>query len=82
MDEATANIDIETDRLIQSSIRDTCSNVTVITIAHRVETIIDSDRVIVMDNGRIIEFDTPMNLLQNPQSIFTRLAQQANIQTH
>lgn len=80
LDEATANIDVETDRLIQTSIRATCSDITVITIAHRVQTIIDSDRVIVMDNGRIIEFDTPRNLMENPQSTFARLVSQANIQ--
>ena len=80
MDEATANIDIETDRLIQASIRNTCSRVTVITIAHRVQTIIDSDRVIVMDNGRIIEFDTPCRLLENGRSTFARLVHQANVQ--
>jgi ABC-type multidrug transport system fused ATPase/permease subunit len=80
LDEATANIDVETDRLIQASIRETCLDVTVITIAHRVQTIVDSDRVLVMDNGRIIEFDTPKNLMENPQSTFARLVRQANIQ--
>ncbi|CAF3420107.1 unnamed protein product [Rotaria sp. Silwood1] len=80
LDEATANIDMETDRLIQASIRDTCSDVTVITIAHRVQTIVDSDRVLVMDNGRIIEFDTPSNLLENPQSTFAQLVRQAKVQ--
>ncbi|CAF3572283.1 unnamed protein product [Rotaria sordida] len=80
LDEATANIDIETDRLIQASIRDTCSDITVITIAHRVQTIVDSDRVLVMDNGRIIEFDTPKNLLENPESTFARLVRQAKVQ--
>lgn len=80
MDEATANIDMETDRLIQASIRETCTNVTVITIAHRVQTIVDSDRVIVMDNGQILEFDTPKHLLQNPQSTFARLVRQAHVQ--
>ncbi|CAF3670190.1 unnamed protein product [Rotaria socialis] len=79
LDEATANIDNETDRLIQTSIRDACSNVTVITIAHRVQTILDSDRVIVMDSGRIIEFDTPTNLLKSPQSTFARLVRQAKV---
>jgi len=78
LDEATANIDVDTDRLIQSSIRETCTHVTVITIAHRIQTIVDSDRVIVMDNGRIIEFDTPKNLLENSQSTFARLVRQAN----
>ncbi len=80
LDEATANIDVETDRLIQASIRETCSDVTVITIAHRVQTIVDSDRVLVMDNGRVIEFDTPRNLMENPQSTFARLVRQANVQ--
>ena len=54
---------------------------TVITIAHRVQTIVDSDRVLVMDHGRMMEFDTPARLLENPQSIFARLVRQANIQT-
>ena len=81
MDEATANIDVDTDRRIQESIRATCTDVTVITIAHRVQTIVDSDRVLVMDNGRMMEFDTPARLLQNPQSIFARLVRQANIQS-
>ncbi|CAF1369283.1 unnamed protein product [Adineta steineri] len=80
LDEATANIDVETDRLIQTSIRETCSDVTVITIAHRVQTIVDSDRVLVMDNGRMIEFDTPKNLLANSESIFARLFFQGNVQ--
>ena len=80
MDEATANIDNETDRLIQTSIRNACSDITVITIAHRVQTIVDSDRVIVMDNGRIIEFDTPTNLLKSSQSTFARLVRQAKVE--
>ncbi|CAF1242551.1 unnamed protein product [Adineta steineri] len=80
LDEATANIDVETDRLIQTSIRETCSDVTVITIAHRVQTIVDSDRVLVMDNGRMIEFDKPKNLLANSESIFARLFFQGNVQ--
>ncbi|UJR20680.1 hypothetical protein I4U23_023801 [Adineta vaga] len=80
LDEATANIDVDTDRLIQASIRSTCSNVTVITIAHRIQTIIDSDRVIVMDNGHMIEFDSPRNLVGNSQSTFARLVREANVQ--
>jgi ATP-binding cassette, subfamily C (CFTR/MRP), member 1 len=80
LDEATANIDVETDRRIQQSIRTACSHVTVITIAHRVQTIVDSDRVLVMDNGRMVEFDTPARLMQNPQSTFSRLVRQAHTQ--
>ena len=80
MDEATANIDVDTDRLIQTSIRNTCLNVTVITIAHRIQTIVDSDRVIVMDNGRMIEFDSPKTLVNNSQSMFARLVREAHVQ--
>ncbi|CAF0794203.1 unnamed protein product [Adineta ricciae] len=80
LDEATANIDVDTDRLIQTSIRNTCLNVTVITIAHRIQTIVDSDRVIVMDNGRMIEFDSPKTLVNNSQSVFARLVREANVQ--
>jgi ATP-binding cassette subfamily C (CFTR/MRP) protein 1 len=71
---------VETDRLIQTSIRETCSDVAVITIAHRVQTIVDSDRVLIMDNERIIEFNTQAHLLENPGSVFARLVRQANIQ--
>ena len=71
---------METDRRIQESIRITCSEVTVITIAHRVQTIVDSDRVLVMDNGRMVEFDSPARLMENPQSTFARLVRQANAQ--
>ena len=80
LDEATANIDLETDRRIQQSIRSTCKDVTVITIAHRVQTILDSDRVMVMDNGRIIEFDSPARLIEDSQSTFARLVRQAQAQ--
>ena len=80
LDEATANIDLETDRRIQQSIRSACKDVTVITIAHRVQTILDSDRVMVMDNGRIIEFDSPARLIEDSQSTFARLVRQAQAQ--
>lgn len=82
MDEATANIDVETDHHIQESIRANCAHVTVLTIAHRVQTIIDSDRVLVMENGHIVEFDTPARLISNAQSTFARLVHQANIQNY
>lgn len=51
-----------------------------ITIAHRVQTILDSDRVMVMENGQIIEFDSPQRLIENPQSTFSRLVRQAQAQ--
>lgn len=63
MDEATANVDPQTDFLIQETIRKKFSNCTVLTIAHRLQTIMDSDKVIVMDAGKCVEFGTPYELL-------------------
>ncbi|KAK9507365.1 hypothetical protein O3M35_007238 [Rhynocoris fuscipes] len=77
IDEATANVDDETDRLIQQTIRSSFRQSTVITIAHRVRTIIDYDRVLVMGEGRVLEFDTPQNLLRNTSSYFYQLANES-----
>merc|ERR1712071_338930 len=77
MDEATASIDNSTDYLIQKMIRENFSNATVLTIAHRLNTIMDSDRVLVLDNGRVAEFDTPTNLLENSTSIFYGMVQKS-----
>ncbi|XP_050294676.1 ATP-binding cassette subfamily C member 4-like [Anthonomus grandis grandis] len=76
MDEATANVDQHTDSLIQSTIRDAFKDRTVITIAHRLNTIIDSDRVMVMDHGEAVEFDSPHLLLQNADGYFTKMVEQ------
>ncbi|KAK0161586.1 hypothetical protein PV327_010042 [Microctonus hyperodae] len=74
LDEATANIDPGTDALIQRLIRSKFVNCTVITIAHRLNTIIDSDRVLVMENGSVVEFANPYELLVgNPDSYFSRM---------
>ena len=70
VDEATASIDNETDAVIQKMIRDNFQNTTVLTIAHRLNTIMDSDRVLVMNDGRVAEFDTPENLLRQDDSLF------------
>lgn len=70
LDEATASVDYETDQLIQVTIREHFVNSTVLTIAHRLETIMDSDKVMVMDDGTVAEFDTPMNLIMDPESRF------------
>lgn len=64
-----------TDLLIQQTIRERFAECTVLTIAHRLNTIIDSDRVLVMDDGQAIEFDEPHNLLQNVCGIFHGMVQ-------
>ncbi|KAI9025859.1 hypothetical protein CLU79DRAFT_813063 [Phycomyces nitens] len=65
MDEATASVDFETDKKIQNTIREEFVHSTLICIAHRLRTIIDYDRVLVLDQGKVIEYDTPANLLLN-----------------
>ena len=79
LDEATAAVDLETDSLIQSTIRREFAHCTVFTIAHRLHTILDSDRVMVLDQGQVAEFDTPRNLLLDFNSIFHSLAHDAGI---
>ncbi|KAJ2231370.1 ATP-binding cassette glutathione S-conjugate transporter ycf1 [Coemansia sp. RSA 485] len=75
LDEATANIDSKTDRVMQEIIRQEFKDCTVLTIAHRLNTIMDSDRVLVMDKGQVAEFDTPAALLADKQSHFARLVE-------
>ena len=70
---------METDDLIQEIIRKEFSGSTIVTIVHRLNTIIDYDRVIVMDKGEIAEFDTPKTLLANTNSIFYSMAKDANL---
>ena len=78
LDEATANVDYKTDRLIQDVIRNRFKDSTVLTIAHRLNTIMDYDKVLVMDQGRVVEFDNPEVLLQNNSGYFSRLVQTQN----
>ncbi|KAH9104022.1 hypothetical protein AeMF1_019798 [Aphanomyces euteiches] len=81
LDEATANIDLESDRLIQQTIKDCFRDVTMLIIAHRLDTIIDSDRILVMDHGSAIEYDSPEVLLAKDGGAFAELAKRARL-TH
>ncbi|KAG5889081.1 hypothetical protein JTB14_004925 [Gonioctena quinquepunctata] len=76
LDEATANVDPHTDALIQETIRKKFTNCTVLTIAHRLNTIMDSDKVLVMDAGQKAEFNHPHILLQNEKGVFHSLVMQ------
>ena len=78
LDEATAAVDLETDDLIQKTIREQFSACTVITIAHRLNTIMDNNRVMVLDKGEIKEFDGPQELLQK-KGIFYGMAKDAGL---
>ena len=68
LDEATASVDPQTDRLIQEMIRTAFSGRTVLLIAHRIHTVVDADRIMVLDAGQVIEFDTPLALIENPKA--------------
>ena len=93
LDEATAAVDVSTDSLIQKTIREEFADATVLTIAHRLNTILDYDRwaaslairgqryfrIIVLSDGRIAEFDSPKKLLENRRSEFYGMARKAGL---
>ncbi|XP_009948351.1 PREDICTED: multidrug resistance-associated protein 4-like, partial [Leptosomus discolor] len=76
IDEATANVDPRTDEFIQKTIREKFAHCTVLTIAHRLNTIIDSDRIMVLDAGRLKEYGEPYILLQEQDGLFYKMVQQ------
>ncbi|KAI8390314.1 P-loop containing nucleoside triphosphate hydrolase protein [Blakeslea trispora] len=73
MDEATASVDFDTDRAIQQSISEEFLDRTVICIAHRLNTVIQYDRIIVLDQGRVVEFANPLELIQDTQTLFHKM---------
>jgi len=79
LDEATANVDVQTDSIVQQTIRSAFKERTILTIAHRLNTIIDSDRIIVLDKGKVAEFDTPDNLLKDKSSLFFSLCKEGGL---
>ena len=81
IDEATSNVDSKTDNLIQTIFKKYLyKNKTVLTIAHRLQTILDSDKILVLNYGKLMEFDTPKNLLNkslnNPNAFFKKMYHQ------
>ena len=77
MDEATASIDNSTDAAIQTMIRENFSGATVLTIAHRLNTIMDSDKILVLDDGRIAEYDSPQSLLSKEDGLFRGMVEKS-----
>lgn len=79
LDEATAAVDVETDQIVQQTIRSEFKDRTILTIAHRLNTIMDSDRIIVLSFGEVAEFGAPQELLANKDSLFYGLSKQGGI---
>merc|ERR1711915_76162 len=77
LDEATSSVDIETDKEIQRTLREAFSDSTVLTIAHRINTIMDSDKILVMKDGIAAEFAPPEELLKDKNSIFSDIVRHA-----
>lgn len=76
LDEATAAVDVQTDKIIQQTIRTAFANRTIITIAHRLDTVMDSDKILALDHGSVKEFGPPQVLLANPNGVFHHLCHQ------
>jgi len=73
LDEATAAVDLQTDKLIQQAIKENFKDLTVLTIAHRLNTIMEADKILFMDAGKVMEFAPPLVLLQRPDGYFNGL---------
>lgn len=79
MDEATASIDIKTEEAIHKAITSLMIQSTVITIAHRIKTIMNYDKILVLDQGKKVEFDTPRTLMSRQSSIFKSMMVKSNL---
>jgi ABC-type multidrug transport system fused ATPase/permease subunit len=79
LDEATAAVDVQTDAMLQTTLRGPLfANRTIITVAHRINTIMDSDRVVVLEKGEVVEFDTPAELVRR-RGVFFGLVREAGL---
>lgn len=79
LDEATAAVDVQTDAMLQTTLRGPLfANRTIVTVAHRINTILDSDRVVVLDKGEVAEFDTPAELIKR-RGLFYGLVKEAGL---
>ena len=78
VDEATANIDLNTEQIIQDLMNEEFKDSTMITVAHRLNTVIKSDKILVMGFGKVMEFDSPERLMNDPNSEFYSLLQEFN----
>lgn len=78
LDEATASVDVETDQLVQETIRREFKDRTIVTIAHRLNTVMDSDKIVVIEKGKIAEVDTPDNLLKK-KTLFYSLCKEGGV---
>ena len=81
LDEATSSVDSTTDKFVQQMLRSQFPNTTLLTIAHRLNTIIDYDVVLVMDKGKVLEIGSPKELLSNPNGIFSALVDATGVET-
>jgi len=79
LDEATAQVDVETDKIIQETIQTAFQDKIIISIAHRIHTILSFDKIIALDAGEVMEFDTPSNLIAQKEGIFYSLCQEAGL---
>ncbi|KAG9120977.1 hypothetical protein FRC07_003265, partial [Ceratobasidium sp. 392] len=77
LDEATAAIDYKTDTAIQTSLRTELADKTLIIVAHRLQTVCDADKIMVLEAGKIVEFDTPIALLRNERGAFRALVDES-----
>ncbi|KAJ2381318.1 hypothetical protein GGI05_006025, partial [Coemansia sp. RSA 2603] len=82
LDEATASVDFDTDAKIQATIRNEFTDSTLLCIAHRLRTIVDYDKVLVLDQGQVVEYDTPYNLLRKADGLFKHMCMKSGEYDH